>query len=388
MMDIYRTVETRPQEDDKLINHSSLDFPVNICIRHIDADSGRVLSRQYTHNRVLKYFGLYSWFRFIQNDFFNESIRVDPSYYIPQFLAVGSNAGVRTGPPGTSTAVKVEDTGLYHEIVKDSTGQGRIPITSQNLIEDRVGQDYLKITYIVNIPKDRFVNETIGELGLMTTKDQHTAFARVTGFDPILKIPNTIVQVIWEISVRSIETLNDPYRPVSKIHLLECIDAGVRILREQPEDPKNWKIGQSMSIDRSSTILKGSTVAAGSVLDGTPYTSSQVLTTNLTVSSGTLSAGSIVVGGSTVNGEIVSLSGARRLLQFLISPYTQVGTAQFYLYDTTSTQDQINGLINRPFDIADLKYDGSVGMTFPTSGLVDTINLFESWQPTSGFPVL
>lgn len=387
-MDIYRTVETRLQEDDKLINHSSLDFPVNVCIRHLDADSGKVLSRQYTHNRVLKYFGLYSWFRFIQNDFFNNSIRVDPSYYIPKYLAVGTNSGVRTGPSGTSTVVNIEDTGLYHEVKVDTTGQGRIPITSQNLIEDRAGQDYLKITYIIDIPKDRFVNETIGELGLMTTKDQDTAFARVTGFDPITKIPNTIVQVIWEISVRSIETLNDPYRPVSKQHLLECIDAGVRVLREQSEDPENWKIGQSMSITSSSVLLKGSTIATGSVLDGTPYVSPQILSANLTVSSGTLSASSIIIGGSTVNGKTVSLSGARRLLQFLISPYTQVGSAQFYLYDTTSTQDQINGLINRPFDPVDLKYTGASGQTFPTSGLVDTINLFESWQPSNGFPVL
>lgn len=378
-MDIYRTLETRLQEDDKLINHSSLDFPVNVCIRHLDADSGKVLSRQYTHNRVLKYFGLYSWFRFIQNDFFNNSIRVDPSYYIPQYLAVGTNAGVRTGPLNTSTAVKVEDTGLYHEIIRDSTGQGRIPITSQNLIEDRSGQDYLKITYIVNIPKDRFVNETIGELGLMTTEDQHTAFARVTGFDPILKIPNTIVQVIWEISVRSIETLDDPFRPVSKEHLLECIDAGVRVLREHLNDPVNWKIRQSMSVTSSSILKSGSTIEVGSILDGTPYTSSQTLTADLTVSEGYLSSNSVIAEGSTVNGEEVSLTGARRLLQHLISPYTQVGTAQFYLYDTKSTQDLINGLINRPFDSADLEYTGSIGQTFPTSGLVDTIGLFESW---------
>lgn len=375
-MDIYRTLETRLQEDDKLINHSSLDFPVNVCIRHLDADSGKVLSRQYTHNRVLKYFGLYSWFRFIQNDFFNNSIRVDPSYYIPQYLAVGTNAGVRTGPLNTSTVVKVEDTGLYHEIIRDSTDQGRIPITSQNLIEDRAGQDYLKITYIVNIPKDRFVNETIGELGLMTTEDQHTAFARVTGFDPILKIPNTIVQVIWEISVRSIETLDDPFRPVSKEHLLECIDAGVRVLREHLNDPVNWKIRQSMSVTSSSTLKSGSTIEVGSILDGTPYTSSQTLTADLTVSGGYLSSNSVIAEGSTINGTEVSLTGARRLLQHLISPYTQVGTAQFYLYDTKSTQDLINGLINRPFDSADLEYTGSIGQTFPTSGLVDTIGLF------------
>lgn len=388
MTDIYRTVETRQREKDQFINHSSLDFPVNVCIRHFEADSGKILSKQYVHNRVLKYFGLYSWFRFIQNDFFNNSIRVDPTYYIPQYLAVGTNTGVRTGPPGTATAVKVEDTGLYHEIVKDSSGQGRIHITSQNLVEDRAGQDYLKIVYIVNIPKDRFVNETIGELGLMTTVDQHTAFARVTGFSPILKIPNTIVQVIWEISVRSIETLKDPYRPVAKQYLLECVDAAVRVLRENSEDPTNWKIGQSMSIKSSSTLKAGTTVAPGTILDETPYISSQVLTNDTAVEKGVLSAGSIIVGGSTVNGEVVSLEGARRLLQLLVSPYTHTGTAQFYLYDETCTQEEINGLINRPFDTKDLSYDGSVGQEFPSSGLVDTINLFESWQPTSGFPVL
>lgn len=60
MMDIYITVETHSQEDDKFINHSSIDFPVDVCVRHLDADSDRVLSRQYTQNRVLKYFGLYS----------------------------------------------------------------------------------------------------------------------------------------------------------------------------------------------------------------------------------------------------------------------------------------------------------------------------------------
>ena len=304
------------------INHSSMEFPVNVSIRHLDADTGELLSEQHRHNRVLKYFGLYSWFRFIQNDFFNDSIKVDPSFYIPQYLAVGSNSGVRTGPMNTSTTVQINDTGLYHEITQDSTHQGRIPITSQNIIEDRHNQDYLKITYTVIIPKDRFVNETIGEFALMTTADQNTAFARVSGFNPIVKVPNTIVQVLWEVSVRSIETLTDPFRPVSKIHLMECIDAGIRVLREYKEDPE---------------IIN--------MPDGTN----------------------------------ISGAGSRQLLQNLLGPYTQVGTAQFYIYDTTSSQDLINGLINRPFNKADLENINSNNTL--KSGLVDVINLFESWQP-------
>lgn len=223
----------------KFTPKSPILFPVNVQILHKTTD-GRLLKSQAIKNRVLKTFGLYSWVRFILGDFYNNNL-LDEGQYIPKYLAVGSNEQPLNGAPGTDTAVKITDISLFNEI-NDSAVTGepiernRIKLNRANYIEDIEDEPYLKIQYEAYIPEDRFVNQTIGEMALMTQPTGWNAFARITGFEPFVKVPHSVVQVIWEITIISIES-SERFVPPIKTYLREAIEKGIDVLCDFTSDP-------------------------------------------------------------------------------------------------------------------------------------------------------
>lgn len=204
-------------------------FPVNVRI--LQKDSNNNLVRSYvTKNMVLKEYGLYGYIRFLLGSFQNNSL-LDQSLFVPKYLAVGTNDGEATGAPGVDTVVKVSDTSLYHEIIESGSGikTNRIPLNRNNYIEDTENQNYLKIQYEAYIPENRFVNSSIGELALMTEKTGNNAFARVAIYPPIQKEVNQVIQVIWEISVVSVESSSKLSPPI-KTYLREAVEKGIDVL--------------------------------------------------------------------------------------------------------------------------------------------------------------
>lgn len=217
--------------------------PVNVKIIRKNSD-GSLISETDVKNMVLKTYGLYSYVRFILGSFNNGSI-YDYKQYVPKYLAVGSNSYPLTGAPGTDTAVQITDISLFHELDDTAvTGEpienNRIKLNRANYIEDNEKDNYLKIQYEAYIPEDRFVGQTIGEMALMTMSTGWNAFARITGFEPFKKEPNTVIEVIWEITIISIESSNR-YHPLVKKYLREAIEKAIDVLQVYVEDPKGYK---------------------------------------------------------------------------------------------------------------------------------------------------
>lgn len=231
--------------------NSKMIFPVNVNIIHKETN-GKLLRNITAKNLVLKQYGLYSWVNFILGNYYNGNTEENfnnPSYnpsldsrlFVPSYLAVGSNEDPLEGPAGTTTTTQITDTGLYHELPDPSVvgelGSSRIPLNRATYVEDYPQSNWLKVQYEAYIDENRFVGMTIGELGLMTRDRGNNAFARITSFEPFVKERNTVVQVIWEITIISLDTSNQQYDPVNKIPLQECIDKAINVLQVYTKDP-------------------------------------------------------------------------------------------------------------------------------------------------------
>lgn len=228
-----------------------LMFPVNVSIIN-KTTGGRVLNTASIKNMCLKEYGLYSYVRFLLGDFHNNQL-IDDGQYIPKYLAVGSNEAPLTGAPGTTTAVQITDVSLFHEINDSSvTGEpetkNRIKLNRANYIEDVETEPWLKIQYEAYIPEDRFVGMTIGEMALMTQPTGWNAYARITGFPPFVKEPNTVVQVIWEITIISVES-STRFVPPVKTYLREAIEKAINVLQEYTTDPSGLT-GARVELDK------------------------------------------------------------------------------------------------------------------------------------------
>lgn len=211
---------------------------VNVQILYKKTD-GTIIKESGTKNRVLLQYGLYSYVRFILGSFNNGSLW-DWNQYVPKYLAVGSNQAPMTGAPGTETGVQVTDISLYHELsdseLTGEPGTSRIKLNRANYVEDNEKAGYIKVQYEAYIPENRFVGMTIGEMALMTMPEGYSAFARITGFEPFVKEPNTVVQVIWSLSIVSVES-SERYAPPIKTYLKEAIEKAIDILCVDTIDP-------------------------------------------------------------------------------------------------------------------------------------------------------
>lgn len=224
-----------------LKSRNNIVFPVNVSILR-KTTSGKLLGATTAKNMILKEYGLYSYIRFLLGSFSNGSIW-DYKQYVPKYLAVGSNSGELTGAPGTKTTVKITDTSLYHELddseeTHEPIENNRIKLNRANYIEDSAEQNYLKIQYEAYIPENRFVGQQIGELALMTQQTGWNAFARISNFEPFIKEPNTVVQIIWEISVISVES-NNRFEGLDKKYLKEAIEKAIDVLYSYTSDPSD-----------------------------------------------------------------------------------------------------------------------------------------------------
>lgn len=241
---------------------AGLMFPTNVNIRVLRTD-GTMVRETAVKNRVLREYGIYSYIRFILGSFNNDSLW-DYKQYVPKYLAVGSNVAPLTGAPGTETAVKFTDISLFHEIDDTSvTGEpienNRIKLNRANYVSDSDEDDYLKVQYEAYIPENRFVGHEIGELALMTDKVGWNAYARVTGFPSFVKQPGEVIQVIWEITVISVES-STRYLPPIRKYLREAIEKAIDVLYQDVNEPTDLD-GARLALNK--LIQPATTVGTG-----------------------------------------------------------------------------------------------------------------------------
>lgn len=169
---------------------------INVRICRRDAKTGRIIEKREGKNRVTK-LALMGIVRMINGEF-NSTTPEDINDYIPKYLALGSNraGGIN---PGVTSEVTVNDSKLLDEI------SPRILLTQKNILENRLTNPFIKLTIKVFIPVDMFVGESIGEAGLFAKKTGNNCWARIA-FDPIIKNPNEVFDVTWEITVMSVGT--------------------------------------------------------------------------------------------------------------------------------------------------------------------------------------
>lgn len=235
---------------------SPILFPTNVRIIQ-KSTSGEIIDVQEAKNMVLKSYGLYSWIYLLTGSFHNGS-NISEDIYIPKYLAIGSNTPPSNGAPNVDTAVRITDTSLYHELTDNTDGvtPARIKLNRLNFIEDNESGHYLKLQYEAYVPEDRYVNAQIGEFALMTAESGFNAFARISGFDVFEKKPNTVIQVIWELSIISVEQ-SDRWLPINKTPLKEAIAKGIDILQKYTTDPK----------DDTGATIEGARVALNNLLE-------------------------------------------------------------------------------------------------------------------------
>lgn len=230
---------------------NGLVFPTNVKIIRKNSD-GTLIQETAIKNRVLKTFGLYSYVRFILGSF-NSGSLWDYKQYVPKYLAVGTNSAPLTGAPSTDTAVKITDISLFHElddsaITGEPTENHRIKLNRANYIEDNENEPYIKVQYEAYIPEDRYVNCEIGEMALMTMPTGWNAYARITGFPKFTKQKNEVIQIIWEITIISIES-SSRYSPVVKEYLIEAFEKGINVLQVDKDDPAGLE-GARVALDK------------------------------------------------------------------------------------------------------------------------------------------
>lgn len=257
------TVDVIPGSQEKALkrlNKARVYFPVNVRIMHKKTD-GQLLHEYEVKNRVTKPIALYSVARFWLGDFANNLLSAQQGDYLPKYLAIGSNEGEMTGAQGTTTSVLVTDRSLYHEL-DDTPRLGetpRIRVSRANYIEDDGDNDWLKIQYEAYVPEDRYENMKIGELGLMTRQTGWNAFARVTGFEPFIKVPHSVLYVTWEITIVSVESSERLLPPV-RTYLREAFEKAVDVLYEFKNDPQDY-IGARKALELK--LVPGTKVGTG-----------------------------------------------------------------------------------------------------------------------------
>lgn len=166
---------------------------INFRIIKRDAKTGKPKETRTSKNRVTK-MALMGIVRMINGEF-NQTTPEDMSYYIPKYLALGTNKA-STINPGVTTEITVNDSKLLDEL------SPRILLTQRNIVENIENNPYIKLTIKCYIPESSYVGQSIGEAGLFSRNKGSNCWARIS-FNPILKIEEEVLDVTWEITILS-----------------------------------------------------------------------------------------------------------------------------------------------------------------------------------------
>lgn len=207
-------------------SEACFNMGINVVVTKKDKRTGRVLQQERGHNRCLKQ-TLLGIAKYLNGEFNPTQPLYDeknPSYrleddWIPSWLGVGTNiSGGLNGTSGVNNIVSVNDTKLLNEI------SPRMRLPERNKVIARNEQAYVQLVINTYLPDELYINATIGECGLFAQETGNNCLFRIALKDPIVKEVDTIVEIMWTISIVSIDSQNSPYVEVDKADLKEIID--------------------------------------------------------------------------------------------------------------------------------------------------------------------
>lgn len=181
---------------------AKLSMYQNVLVRAVNHRTGDIVE-SYCSNRVTKN-ALLGIARFIYGDFSSNNVE-QASRYTPKFLALG-------GYPSSATPLVPENVGsvnairLTNEITNTAVSGSitpRIEIASRT-ITNEIANDYVKLSMKIFVPSSSLANTVINEAGLFITGTGDSCWARV-GINPaITKDSSTTIDIVWDITIRSI----------------------------------------------------------------------------------------------------------------------------------------------------------------------------------------
>lgn len=207
-------------------SEACFNMGINVVVTKKDKRTGRVLQQERGHNRCLKQ-TLLGIAKYLNGEFNPTQPLYDeqnPSYrleddWIPSWLGVGTNiVGSLSGSSGVNNIVSVNDTKLLNEI------SPRMRLPERNKVIARNEQAYVQLVINTYLPDELYINATIGECGLFAQETGNNCLFRIALAEPIVKEVDTIVEIMWTISIVSIDSQNSPYVEVDKADLKKIID--------------------------------------------------------------------------------------------------------------------------------------------------------------------
>lgn len=120
--------------------------------------------------------------------------------FVPRYIAFGT--GTVTG----SSAPNPTDTGLSNEITDNESNTVRIPITQRNIINSNLNNGVVKVAFRAYTASGVFTNITLTEMGLFIEETGNNLFARVGLGEGVTKGETDVLDVLWEINIRSTTT--------------------------------------------------------------------------------------------------------------------------------------------------------------------------------------
>ena len=188
---------------------------VNVKINKMDKHTGRIIETREGHNRCLR-MQLLGITKFLNGEF-NDTGYIVEQDWIPRYLGLGTNIASVDSQSNIKTEVQVNDTRLLDEI------SPRLKLPDRNVIINRTSQNYVQLVITTYLPEEYYNNQTIREAGLFSRATGNNCLFRIT-FDDIKKTVDSVVEVIWTISVISIDSQNEPYEEYSKQDLREALN--------------------------------------------------------------------------------------------------------------------------------------------------------------------
>lgn len=179
----------------------------NVCIRRRNKN-GKILEERHAKNRVTRLM-LYGIGKFLLGHF-NDSTPDKIYEFIPRYLALGTNTpGNDASTAGVSNISTVNDTRLLNEITQASTtGRTepvkRIWIAERNMckLNTKFSDPFIKVSIKTYVSSAQYDGMSIGEAGLFSKEQSNNCLARVC-FSPIIKNPNEVLDIQWDITLLS-----------------------------------------------------------------------------------------------------------------------------------------------------------------------------------------
>lgn len=175
--------------------HEQMSIENNVTLTVRD-EAFNVIKTYHKRNRITN-LALYGVAKLIFGNF----VSLDEAKgYAPKYIAFGTG----------STTPAPTDSGLENEITINNDEPVRVLITQRNIVNTNLANGVVKTVFRAYTSSSTFNGIALTEMGLFIEDSGNNLFARVglggEGEDPVIKTEKEVLDILWEVNVRSTTT--------------------------------------------------------------------------------------------------------------------------------------------------------------------------------------